>query len=156
MNPLATVVIHHKENPRKCSLEPLRGHPGLRFVDHERGGEIDASGHLILEVGAPRITAADAGPPLMILDATWRHQSVLRRALRGRFQCRSLPDTLRTAYPRRSILKPDPDPPGGLASVEALHAALCILGHRDDTLLQHYRWRDAFLEHCRRAGVIPA
>jgi pre-rRNA-processing protein TSR3 len=153
MDRLATIVVHHKERRSKCTLESLRDRAGLTFVDPRPDEPVDATGHVVLDVEAPPLTASDAGRPLMILDATWRLQPALRRALTGAFVSRSLPSDLVTAYPRRSKLSPDPDPARGLASVEALFAALCILGHRDESLLDHYRWKDTFLHHCRNAGI---
>jgi pre-rRNA-processing protein TSR3 len=57
---------------------------------------------------------------------------------------RSLPPELQTAYPRKSKIFEDPQ--NGLASIEALHAALCMLGKRDDSLLDGYRWRKEWLD----------
>ena len=62
----------------------------------------------------------------------------------GALHHRSLPDGIRTAYPRRSKLFDDPE--GGLASVEALFAATAIVGIPRFDLLDHYRWADQFLE----------
>lgn len=151
MDPFATILVHYKERRSKCTLEPLRSHPGLAFIDFEPEARVSAEGHVVLAVDAPVITPADAGRPLMLLDATWRLLPALQRSLQGDFVARSLPANLRTAYPRRSKLEPDPE--AGLASVEALHAALALLGHRDDTLLDAYRWRDRFLRLCREAGI---
>jgi len=55
---------------------------------------------------------------------------------------RRLP-ALTTAYPRKSLITPDPE--RGLASVEALYAALALLGDEHPELLAQYRWRDEFL-----------
>ena len=52
------------------------------------------------------------------------------------------------AYPRKSSLFEDPR--NGLASVEALHAAICLLGDRDDSLLVGYRWAELWLESNRK------
>jgi len=152
MDHLATIVVHHKERRSKCTLEPLRGRPEFAFIDFRPESRIDADGHVVLSVDAPVLTLADAGRPLLLLDATWRLLPALHRGLEGRFVTRSLPAQLVTAYPRRSRLEPDPE--AGLASVEALYAALVRLGHRDDSLLDDYRWREAFLDRCRAAGII--
>jgi ribosome biogenesis protein Tsr3 len=61
----------------------------------------------------------------------------------GELVHRSLPP-LRTAYPRKSTIFEDPA--SGLASVEALYAALAILGDPRPELLREYRWREAFFE----------
>lgn len=152
MDHLATIVVHYKERRSKCTLEPLRGRADLRFVDFVPEGRVEADRHVVLAVDAPVITTADAGRPLLLLDATWRLLPAMQRGLEGDHVSRSLPPDLATAYPRRSKLEPDPD--AGLASVEALYAALALQGWRDDALLDHYRWRDAFLVHCRKAGII--
>jgi rRNA small subunit aminocarboxypropyltransferase len=151
VEPRDTILVHYKGRRSKCTLEPLRGRPGLRFIDFEPEARVSAEGHVVLAVDAPVISEADAGRPLMLLDATWRLLLALKRSLHGTFVCRSLPVDLGTAYPRRSKLEPDPE--AGLASVEALYAAPVLLGHRDDTLLESYRWRDAFLDRCREAGI---
>jgi pre-rRNA-processing protein TSR3 len=48
-----------------------------------------------------------------------------------------------SAYPRRSKIAQDPSE--GLASVEALYAAICLLEGPRPELLANYRWRDEFL-----------
>ncbi len=150
------VVRHPRENRRKCTLEPLRDRPWIRFQTFRPGRPIElAKLHILLEVGAPPLTPGDAGPPLLLLDATWRLLPAMRRAVRGPVVARSLPEGLATAYPRRS--KTFADPARGLASVEALYAALRILGRRDDTLLEAYHWRETFLERCAAVlrGPLP-
>jgi pre-rRNA-processing protein TSR3 len=51
---------------------------------------------------------------------------------------------LATAYPRKS--RQFEDPASGLASVEALYAALAILGEARPDLLAQYRWAQGFLD----------
>jgi pre-rRNA-processing protein TSR3 len=55
---------------------------------------------------------------------------------------RALPP-LKTAYPRTSKLFDDPGE--GLATVEAVFAALHILGRDTAGVLDHYRWHADFL-----------
>ena len=50
----------------------------------------------------------------------------------------------KTAYPR--VSKRGTDPATGLATVEALFLALHILGRPTDGLLDHYHWKQQFLE----------
>ena len=66
----------------------------------------------------------------------------MARAFPG-LETRSIPHGWRTAYPRHS--KVSEDPAEGLATVEALHAALALTGRRDDSLLAHYRWASDYL-----------
>ncbi len=96
----------------------------------------------MLAPDAPSLTPADASHPLLLLDANWRHAAKMRRAVEP-VKARSIPPGWQTAYPRHS--KIHTDPAVGLATVEALYAALCTLGCRDDTLLRFYPWRNAFL-----------
>lgn len=137
-----TILRHPDENLAKCSLEPLRARPDLRFLTAEGGAAVDGTGCILLEVGGPPIGPADAGKPLILLDGNWKHIPRLRARVIGSPLARSLPP-VPTAYPRRNA--EGRDPAQGLASVEALYLALRLLGNDDRSLLSHYRWRDAFL-----------
>ncbi len=140
---LVTVIRHPKERLTKCSLEPLRGKEGFTFLTAQEGFTFDATGHTLLGFEGPPLTPADASRPLLVLDATWRLLPRLEACLRGTPVRRSLPPGLRTAYPRVSKLSPDP--PGGLASVEALYAAFRSMGFSGEGLLDGYRWAPEFL-----------
>ena len=137
------IVIRRGEDPAKCTVRPLRGTPGLEFLPYPLRRRSDLSRHLLLAPDAPPLSAADAGRPLLLLDASWRHAATMRRAVEP-VETRSIPPGWLTAYPRRSKIHADPET--GLATVEALFAALCTLGIRDDSLLRCYPWRAAFLE----------
>lgn len=141
------IVVRRGEDPAKCTVRPLRGSPGLDFLPYPLRQKPDLSRHLLLAPDAPPLSPADAGRPLLLLDASWRHAAKMRKAV-GPVETRSIPPGWRTAYPRRSKTHADPDT--GLATIEALYAALCVLGCRDDSLLRFYLWRDAFLELNRR------
>ncbi|MBC8329722.1 MAG: hypothetical protein H8E31_13365 [Planctomycetes bacterium] len=142
------------EEPKKCSLTPLRPRrdppPRLIRVHHGDPGE-GGGGTPPHPAGAP-LSAADAGRPLLLVDSSWRDLPRVLRGVRGRLHLRSLPPGLRSAYPRRS--SSFPDPLAGLASVEALHAACALLGRRDDSLLDGYHWREAWLE--ANSGLLRA
>ncbi len=142
---LALILRHYKENPRKCSLQPLRYDPRFHFLKFALNRTIDATGFTLLEIDAPLLTPADASRPLLILDSTWRYLPKMRKALTGDFTPRSLPQ-IPTASPR--ISKITPDPPRSLASIEALYLALRILNQRDDSLLDSYHWKTTFLANC--------
>lgn len=146
------IVRHYKENRKKCTLEPLVGRPGFRFLTWRPGATIRAAGHTLLAVEGEELTPADAGRPLLILDSTWRYLDAMRESLQGEVTPRCLPRGITTAYPRTSKLHDEPA--FGLASIEALHAALLVLGLRDDSLLDRYHWGGEFLTNLRRARVI--
>lgn len=145
---MVVILRHPDENLAKCSLEPLRGRPDLRFVEATPGVSVDGTGHVLLEVGAPRLGPDDAAMPLLLLDGNWKHLPWLRARVTGIPVARSLPPVA-TAYPRRNA--EGRDPAEGLASVEALYLARRLQGADDRSLLAHYRWREAFLESVRLA-----
>ena len=148
---LITVIRHPKERRSKCSLTPLEGRADIAFHKAREGWQFDMSGFTILALGAPEMSAADAGRPLLLLDSTWRLLPQLEACLHGAGVRRTLP-VVGTAYPRVSKLREDPH--GGLASVEALYLAKLLIGERDDRLLEAYYWRESFLENLRVAGLL--
>ena len=138
------VIRHPKERISKCSLRHLHGRDEITFLRMTKGFRFDATGHLLLAVDAPPLSPADAGPPLLLLDSTWRWLPALAACLDGEPIRRSIPPELaKTAYPRVSRTFADPD--AGLASVEALYLAKRLLGEDDPSLLDGYHWREAFL-----------
>ena len=144
-NPIDVLILRDpKESPKKCSLVPLRGTPGIEFIAFDSERTIDGGGRVLLDPGGDLISPEDQGYGLLVLDSSWRRLPRLRATVEGTVRPRRLPP-LHTAYPRRS--KEFEDPEEGLASVEALYAALRLLGHGDvDHLLYEYRWREEFLE----------
>jgi pre-rRNA-processing protein TSR3 len=142
-NDLPTViVVHPRERRAKCSVEPLRGRPDFQFFTFPSPVTTDLTNYIQLGIGGPTLTARDACHGLLLLDGTWR--------LAGRMApfyehipVRSLP-AIATAYPRKSQLHNDPS--GGLATIEAVYAACRILGRNVHGLLDHYHWKDQFLE----------
>ena len=140
--PPPTVIVRHaRENPRKCTILPLRGRADIRLVGYPVKEMPDLRSYVRLAADGPDLTSADAACGLLLLDGSWRwaaamtrdFQHVPPRALRG----------YQTAYPRVSKLGTDPD--NGLASVEALYIAYRILGRPTAGLLDHYRWAEQFL-----------
>lgn len=140
---LAGIVRHYKEKKSKCTLQPLVDDARFAFFRFEPGRRFDATGMTLLAVDGDELRAEDRERPLLILDSTWRYLPAMEASIEGDPVRRRLPRTIETAYPR--VSKVTDDPMGGLASVEALYAALRILGFRDDSLLDEYHWRDGFL-----------
>ncbi len=139
--PPTYVVMHPKENRRKCSLWPLRGRPDLVFVRFRPDLALDLPGYVRLSVHGPPLSPDDGPSGLLLIDGTWRYAEQMEQHF-AHVPPRSL-HGIRTAYPRRSKLFEDP--PEGLASVEALFAAYRILGRPTEGLLDHYRWAAEFL-----------
>jgi pre-rRNA-processing protein TSR3 len=148
------LIVHDPREPaKKCSLTPLRGVPGLRFVPLQEGRRVDAGRRVWLHPDGEELVPDDRGIGLLLIDCIWRRLPALSRCIDGELLPRRLPHLV-TAYPRRSKLIPDPE--HGLASVEALFAATVLLGAPRPELLAHYRWAAEFLaaNPCLlRAGV---
>ena len=111
----------------------LRGRAAFTFV-HLAG--TDATGHMY---------GFDVTPGSAYLDAVRAHDRALGKLLAtidGDLTPRRLPP-LRTAYPRSSRHF---DPDDGLASIEAVYAALRLTGHDGGDLLDRYRWKAEFLD----------
>lgn len=139
--PPTVIVRHSHENPRKCSVLPLRGRPDLIFLNYPVAHRPPLEGYVRLAADGPPLSAADAGAGLLLLDGSWRWAASMTRDFQD-VPPRSL-HGFRTAYPRVSKLGTDPD--NGLASVEALFVAYHLLGRDTAGLLDHYRWAGEFL-----------
>jgi pre-rRNA-processing protein TSR3 len=137
-----TIIVRHKaENPRKCSVYPLRGREGLVFYPYPVVNRPPLDGYVRLAADGPELSPADAALGVLLLDGSWRWAGVMTRDF-GDVPPRSL-HGWQTAYPRVSKRGTDPD--NGLASVEALFLAHHILGRPTAGLLDHYRWGAEFL-----------
>ncbi len=152
--PQVIVLRLDKEDRRKCSLTALRRRrpEGFRWLDCRLGDRVEVGEVTFLHPRGELLGPADAGRPLLLVDSSWRDLPRVLRGVEGVLHRRRLPAGLRTAYPRRS--RTFPDPVAGLASIEALHAALARLGWREDGLLEGYHWRELWLE--RNAALLRA
>jgi pre-rRNA-processing protein TSR3 len=139
--PPTVIVRHSHESPRKCSVLPLRGRPGLVFLNYPVKSRPPLDGYVRLSAEGPPLSADDAGKGLLLLDGSWRWAAAMTRDFAD-VPPRSL-SGWRTAYPRVSKRGTDPD--NGLASVEALFVAYHVLGRPTAGLLDHYRWAEEFL-----------
>jgi len=141
--PLDVLILRDsRESTKKCSLTPLRGMPGVRFVNYDRDRRVDGRGRILLHPDGDEIGLQDRGQSLLLLDCAWRRVADLLATVEGDPVPRRLPP-LATAYPRRSRTFADPE--RGLASIEALYAALALLGEPCPQLLAGYRWAEEFL-----------
>ncbi len=137
------ILRHRRENLKKCSLSGLEQRPDLTFYTYPVDSLPDLSHCLVLKMGAPTLTRADANKPLLLIDGTWRLAQIMEKQLPP-LEARSLPPGFRTAYPRRQTECPDPE--AGLSSIEALYLAHLILGRPTDGLLDRYHWKEDFLK----------
>jgi len=139
---LPTVIVRHThENPRKCSILPLRVREDIILLNYPLKDRPSLAGYVRLAAEGPELSADDGKSGLLLLDGSWRWADKMTRdfidvpprSLRG----------WRTAYPR--VSRHGTDPTNGLASVEALFAAYHILGRPTNGLLDHYHWAKEFL-----------
>lgn len=145
--PPTVIVRDPRENPRKCSILPLRGRADLVFLTHPAAPVPPLDGYVRLAADGPLLSDADRPCGLLLLDGSWRRVGGMARAFAA-VPARSLTG-YRTAYPR--VSKQGTDPGNGLATVEALFVAYRILGRPTAGLLAHYRWAAEFL----RANALP-
>lgn len=139
--PPTIIVRHPRENPRKCSVLPLRHRADLLFLRFPTPARPDLTNYVRLAADGPELSRADAAAGVLLLDGSWRWAAAMTRDFAD-VPPRSL-HGWQTAYPRVSKLGTDPD--NGLASVEALFLAYHLLGRPTAGLLDHYRWGDEFL-----------
>lgn len=139
--PPTVIVRHPHENPRKCSVWPLRGRADVVFLIHPVKDRPPLDGYVRLAAEGPPLSLADADKGILLLDGSWRWAAAMTRDFQD-VPPRSL-HGWRTAYPRVSKLGTDPD--NGLASIEALFIAYHLLGRPTIGLLDHYHWAEDFL-----------
>jgi predicted metal-dependent hydrolase/ribosome biogenesis protein Tsr3 len=139
--PPTIIVRHTHENPRKCSVLPLRGRPDVVLLTYPVKERPPLDGYVRLAAEGPPLSSADAEKGILLLDGSWRWAAAMTRDFLD-VPARSL-HGWRTAYPRVSKLGTDPD--NGLASIEALFVAYHLLGRPTAGLLDHYYWAEDFL-----------
>ena len=139
--PPTIIVRHPKENPRKCSVIPLKGRADVVYLNHPARTLPPLEAYVRLAAEGPELSADDAACGVLLLDGSWRWTQAMERAFQ-QVPPRAL-HGWRTAYPRVSKLGTDPD--NGLASIEALYLAYHLLGRPTEGLLDAYRWGEEFL-----------
>jgi pre-rRNA-processing protein TSR3 len=138
--PPTVIVRHSHENPKKCSVVPLRGREDVTFLTYPLKERPLLEGYVRLAADGPELSPDDAACGILLLDGSWRWAEVMNRDFLD-VPPRSL-HGYRTAYPR--VSKQGTDPDNGLASIEALFVAYRMLGRPTDGLLDHYRWAAEF------------
>lgn len=143
--PPTVVLRHRRENLKKCSLRGLETRNDFTFITYPTGTLPHLKGYVMLALDGPPLSKEDSGYGLFVLDATWRYAATMAQfvAKHADIPHRSIPAGFQTAYPRRQ--EDCPDPNSGLASIEAIYIAYCLLGRPPTDLLNNYYWRDEFL-----------
>jgi len=138
--PPTVIIVHPKERLVKCTVAWMKGDARFQFFRGPRR-PADLSGFVRLAMDGPELSDADAEAGLLVLDGTWKLVDRLAPKV-NEVPTRRLPP-IQSAYPRSSKVSTDPD--GGLATIEAVYAALWILGRDVAGLLDRYHWADEFL-----------
>lgn len=140
--PVTIIVVHPKERRSKCSVEPLRPRTDFQFFTHPEPVTLPTSDYIRLGMGGEVLSEADCHHGLFVLDGTWKLAGKMEPAYQD-IPVRTLP-AITTAYPR--VSKVFKDPLGGLATVEAVYAALRIMRRPVDGILNDYHWAAEFLQ----------
>ena len=142
---LKTIILRHrKENLRKCSLSGLEDNQNYLFYTYPNKSITPPNTYLTLSLDGPELSRKDSNRGIFLIDGTWHYASIMAKKHAMHLDTRSLPKTLKTAYPRRQ--DDCQDPTRGLASIEALYIANLILGYDCNYLLDNYYFKDEFLE----------
>ncbi len=147
--PVTIVVVHRRENRKKCSVEPLRGRSDFEFWTYPEEESVLGAGYVRLGIGGPVLSAADRDCGLLVIDGTWRLAERMEKKY-AHVPVRSLPNW-KTAYPR--VSKVFDDPVDGLATIEAIYLAYKLLGRDTTGLLDQYRWSTEFLRRNEEVQV---
>jgi len=151
VNNCQTIIIRHKrENKKKCSICHLEGSVDFLFFAYPGCEEVTFPGFVLLDIDGEPLSQKDCQSGLVLLDATWRLSYKMKKQIPylNLMPKRSIPEGFVTAYPRRQ--NDCLDPSKGLSSIEALYVAFHVLGRKKDFLLDHYYWKESFLEKNRQ------
>ena len=96
--PVTVIIRHSRENPRKCSVFPLKGRLDLHFTAYPSRPPFSLDGYVRLAAVGQPLSDADRDSGILLLDGSWRWASVMNRDYPD-VPARSLIG-FQTAYPR--------------------------------------------------------
>ena len=142
------ILMDKRENPRKCTIAPLKDRADFHIRYFSHGRKISAfTATTLLHVEGELIQKAksDDTVQLAVIDCNWRKvPSTLQRVALPLPKLVRIPEGFVTAYPRAN--KEGKDPEHGLATIEALFLAAAFFGNWDESLLEKYYFKDLFLQ----------
>src|SRR3989442_15898450 len=97
--PPTIIVRNPRENPRKCSVLPLRGRPDLIFLGYPLERNPDLHNYVRLAAEGEELSTRDAACGILLLDGSWRWAHLMNRDFLD-IPARSL-QRYRSAYPRK-------------------------------------------------------
>lgn len=143
-----TIILRHrKENLKKCTLHGLETRTDFHFFSYPQQPLPCINNYFLLSLDGIELCSQDAEFGIFLIDGTWRYATLMEKTVPATIQRRSLPAAWKTAYPRYQTGCLDAD--RGLASIEALYVAYKIIGRDTSELLNHYFWKNDFLQKNR-------
>lgn len=142
--PNTIILRHRKENLKKCSLTGLESREDIEFLTYPKDHLPEKKEYVLLSLDAPLLSLKDKKFGIYLIDGTWKLAEKMDKTLPFSPIRRSLPKHFRTAYPRRQTGCLEPEI--GLASIEALYIVYTILKRDTTGLLDHYPFKEKFLE----------
>lgn len=143
---LPTLILRHrKENLKKCSLRGLEMRGDLNFYTYPNDKINFNSNYILLTLEGEELSLKDQDKGLLLIDGTWSYAKKMGESVEalGPWIKRTLPKSVRTAYPRVQTQCDDPE--RGLATLEALFVAYTLLNRPTIGLLDNYYWKEPFL-----------
>jgi len=143
------VLMDKLENPRKCTVDPIKDHPAILIRRYGGPAPIAKIGaDILLHIDGPDLpdlVREKKVSSIAVIDCIWKRVDFAMKKIEGPLPILTkIPDGFVTAYPRRNKQGLDPD--GGLATIEAMFIAAAFCGSWDETLLDKYHFKNAFLE----------
>lgn len=144
------ILMDKRENPDKCTIHPVKNRNDFSVRYFKSNDPIAAfESEILLHVGGECLSEwkknNSTAKSLAVIDCNWKKvPATLTRVAAPLPKFVKIPEGFVTAYPRRNKQGLDPD--GGLATIEALFIAAAFLGAWDETLLEKYYFREAFLK----------
>src|SRR5438093_2981775 len=77
--PPTIIVRHPRENPRKCSVVPLKGRPDIVFLTYPLKQPPALAHYIRLAVDGPPLSKEDADKGILLLDGSWRWAAPMNR-----------------------------------------------------------------------------
>ncbi len=78
--PITIIVRHPKENPKKCSVLPLKGRADISFVNYPVKTPLPLEGYIRLAAEGPALSLDDRNCGVLLLDGSWRWAEAMTKA----------------------------------------------------------------------------
>jgi pre-rRNA-processing protein TSR3 len=142
------ILMDRHENPRKCTILPQKARSDFRIRYFAGPQPIPAfEADCLLHIDGEDLADVKHGEcgSVALIDCNWKKvEGALKKVVRPLPRLVRIPEGFETAYPRRN--KEGKDPEQGLATIEALFIAAAFLGTWDESILDKYHFKQAFLD----------